>query len=101
MAKVSPAPKSTIPVSLAHLNDSIGYELPHAIEHLRRTYKAKNAASRKYDFKHAQGHLEKAMLHNQKLTNKLMTIPSVRKVLFELEKDRAKSDGIYSAAGGS
>ncbi len=77
----------SLPMSLAHLNDSIGYENPHVLTHAKAIKKyANDPAQVKREVDHVLGHAKHIAQHNRKLTKKLMMIPSVKTQLQDLKK---------------
>lgn len=90
--KAKSAERKDMPLSLAHLNDSIGYELPHALKHAKDSVTA-DPALRRRNVEHTVGHIKSAMEHNKKLTRKLMMIPTVKKLMVELRKDSKAAGG--------
>lgn len=76
-----------LPMSLAHLNDSIGYENPHILTHAKTGLKVTKDTHAKVEFEHIVHHARQLQEHNKKLTKKLNMIPSVRQQLKRLNDE--------------
>lgn len=76
-----------LPMSLAHLNDSIGYENPHILTHAKTGLKVKDLSHAKVELKHVVHHAQQLQAHNKKLTKKLSMIPSVKEQFKRLSNE--------------
>ena len=87
--KVLKAETKALPVSIAHLNDSIGYENPHVLTHMKRALQATKDVQVKYELEHALSHAESIARHNIKLHKKLGMLPAVKKEFIKLNQNKS------------
>jgi hypothetical protein len=79
-----------VPMSLAHLNDSIGYENPHVLTHAKEAMKYANDTQRvRAELKHVIKHAEDVAKHNIKLHKKLGMLPEVKKEFNKLKQNKS------------
>lgn len=82
------ASKVDLPMSLAHLADSIGYENPHILTHAKAGLKTTDQHA-KLELQHVIHHAEQLADHNKKLHKKLGQLPTVKREFDRLNQNKS------------